>query len=85
VRKILGPMKLKMKETILLEQRPFAFANFREFGVGSKKYQMKDGTFRNSISKLRKIGEVELAFKACLLYSANKKIQQDYDTRPYGW
>jgi hypothetical protein len=57
-------MKLKMKEIILLEQRPFAFANFREFGVGSKKYQMKDGTFRNNISKLRNIGEVELAFKS---------------------
>ena len=25
---------------------------------------MKDGTFRNNISKLRKAGEVELAFKS---------------------
>ncbi|MGA7043861.1 MAG: hypothetical protein WBY71_09355 [Nitrososphaeraceae archaeon] len=35
-----------------------------EFEIGGKKYQMKDGTFRNNISKLRKAGEVELAFKS---------------------
>ena len=62
--KILGAMKLKMKEIILIEQRPFSFADFREFEIGGKKYQMKDGTFRNNISKLRKAGEVELAFKS---------------------
>jgi hypothetical protein len=29
-------------------------ADFREFEIGGKKYQMNDGTFRNNISKLRK-------------------------------
>jgi hypothetical protein len=54
----------KMKEIILIEQSPFSFADFRGFEIGGKKYQMKDGTFRNYISKLRKAGEVELAFKS---------------------
>jgi hypothetical protein len=31
-------MKLKMKEIILIEQRPFSFADFREFEIGGKKY-----------------------------------------------
>ena len=64
MRKLIGAMKLKMKEIILLEHRPFSFADFREFEIGGEKYQMKDGTFRNNISKLRKAGEVELAFRS---------------------
>jgi hypothetical protein len=44
----------KMKErNYLIEQRPFSFADFREFETGGEKYQMKDGTFRNNISKLK--------------------------------
>jgi hypothetical protein len=54
----------KMKEIILIERRPFSFADFREFEIGGEKYQMNDGTFRNNISKLRKTGEVELAFRS---------------------
>ena len=54
----------KMNEIILIEQTPLSFDDFREFEIGGKKYQMKDGTFRNNISKLRKAGEVELAFKS---------------------
>jgi len=61
VHKDLGAMKLKMKE--IIEQRPFSFADFREFEIGGKKYQMKHGTFRNNISRLKKRGEVELAFQ----------------------
>jgi hypothetical protein len=57
-------MKLKMKEIILIEQRPFSFADFREFEIGGKKYQMKHGAFRNNISRLMKRGEVERAFKS---------------------
>ena len=45
-------MKLKMKEIILIEQRSFSFADFREFEIGGKKYQMKYGAFRNNISRL---------------------------------
>jgi hypothetical protein len=35
-----------------------------EFEVGGKKYQMGHGTFRNNILRLKKRGEVELAFKS---------------------
>jgi hypothetical protein len=62
--KIALPMKLKIKEIVLIEQRPFCIADFREFEVGGKKYHMNDGTFRNYILKLRKPGEIEVAFKS---------------------
>jgi hypothetical protein len=40
------------------------FAYFREFEEVGEKYEMKHGTFRNNISKLRKAGAVELAFRS---------------------
>ena len=61
--KLLGAMKLKTRE-IVVEKRPFTFADLREFEIAGQKYHMKDGTFRNFISKLRKSGEVELAFRS---------------------
>ena len=62
--RLLGAMKLKIREIVLVEKRPFTFADFREFEIAGQKYQMKDGTFRNNISKLRKSGVVELAFRS---------------------
>ena len=61
---LLGAMKLKIREIILVEERPFTFADFREFEIAGQKHHMTDGTFRNFISKLRKSGEVELAFRS---------------------
>src|SRR5215467_10531308 len=57
-------MKLKIREIVLVEERPFTFADFREFEVAGQKYHMTDGTFRNNIFKLRKSGAVELAFRS---------------------
>jgi hypothetical protein len=57
-------MKLKIKQIVWVEQRPFSFADFREFEVGGEKYHMTEGTFRNNISGLRKTGEVEPAFRS---------------------
>jgi hypothetical protein len=62
--RLLGAMKLKIREIVLIEQRPFSFVDFRAFEVAGEKYEMKDGTFRNNISKLRKVGVVELAFRS---------------------
>ena len=62
--KLLGAMRLKIGEIVLVEKRPFTFADFREFEIAGQKYHMKDGTFRNFISKLRRSGEVELAFRS---------------------
>ncbi len=57
-------MKLKIKEIVLVEKRPFCVFDFREFEVGGVKYSLADGTFRNNILKLRKSGYVELAFNS---------------------
>ena len=62
--RLLGAMKLKINEIVLVEKRPFSFADFMEFEIGGQEYRMKDGTFRNIISQLRKSGEVELAFRS---------------------
>lgn len=58
------PMKIRMRKIVLIKRRPFCVCDFREFEVDGKKYHMTDGTFRNYILKLRKKGEVELAFKS---------------------
>jgi hypothetical protein len=34
--RLLGAMKLKIREIVLKEQRPFSFVDFREFKVGGK-------------------------------------------------
>jgi hypothetical protein len=62
--RLLGAIRLKIIEIVLVEGRPFTFADFREFEIAGQKYHMKDGTFRNLISKLRRSGEVELAFRS---------------------
>jgi hypothetical protein len=62
--RLLGAMKLKIREIVLVEERPFTFADFREFEIAGQKYHMTDGTFRNFISELRKSGLVELAFRS---------------------
>jgi hypothetical protein len=86
VHKILGVMKLKMKEIIFIEQSPFSSADFRDFEIGSKKYQLGYRTFRNNISRLKKRGELELAFKSrpsfSILYQAENSTNDA--TRPYG-
>jgi hypothetical protein len=62
--RLLVAMKLKIREIVLIELRPFSFVDFREFKVGGEKYEMNHGIFRNNISALRKAGEVELAFRS---------------------
>lgn len=64
INKIISLMKLQIREIVLVEKRPFCIVDFRKFEVGGKKCSMTDGTFRNNISKLRKSGYVEKAFKS---------------------
>jgi hypothetical protein len=52
-------MKLKIKEIVLVEERPFCFADFKEFEICGEKYKMDHGTFRNNILRLKKAGDVE--------------------------
>jgi hypothetical protein len=64
VSKLLGAIKLKMREIVFVEQRPFSYADFREFEVQGEKYTPKYTTLRNVFSKLMKTGEVQLAFRS---------------------
>jgi len=49
-------MKLKIREIVLLEQRPVCYIDLMKFEINGEKYEMDHGTFRNNISKLRKSG-----------------------------
>jgi hypothetical protein len=60
--KLLGAMKLKIKEIVFVQGRPFSYLDFAEFEVCGQEYKMCHGTFRNNISKLKKAREIELAF-----------------------
>jgi hypothetical protein len=42
--RLLGAMKLKINEIVLVEKRPFSFADFNEIEVGGQEYHMNDGT-----------------------------------------
>ncbi len=53
-------MLLQMKHLVLEEGRSFSYIDFLSFEIEGKNYIMKHGTFRNKISKLRKLGIVEL-------------------------
>jgi hypothetical protein len=64
VTKLLHAFKLKINGIVLREQRPFCIMDLREFDVEGASYHMTDGTFRNIVSKLKKAGQVELAFKS---------------------
>ena len=64
INKIISLMKLKIREIVFVQKRPFCIVDFRKFEVGGKKFSMTDGTFRNNISKLRKSGYIEKAFKS---------------------
>ena len=54
-------MKLKIREIVLVEGRPFSYLDFAQFEVCGQNYKMNHGTFGNYILKLKKSGKVELA------------------------
>ena len=60
--KLLGAMRLKIKEIVLVQDRPFCYLDFAEFEIVGQEYKMNHGVFRNYISRLKKAREVELAF-----------------------
>ena len=57
-------MKEHMAFIVLSECRPFSHRDFTRFEVDGKEYRMTPGTFRNKILKLRRLGEIELAYNA---------------------
>jgi hypothetical protein len=62
--RLLGAMKLKIREIVVIEQRPVCFLDLMKFDINGQTYEMDHGTFRNNISKLRRAGEIEEAFRS---------------------
>ena len=62
--KIVSAVKLRISQIVLTEQRPFCISDLLEFEVGGQMHRMSYGTARNCISKLKKLGKIELAFKS---------------------
>lgn len=73
-----------MAYLVMLEHKPFCYKDFLYFVVGGKEYRMSHGTFRNKISKFRKIEKVELAYYSnCAYYTLvgqkfGKSMTQDH-------
>ena len=57
-------MKEHMAYLVYSEHKPFSYKDFRYFEVNQKPYTMTHGTFRNKISKMIQIEEVELYIKS---------------------
>ena len=56
---LLDEMMKKNMRYLTLQGKPFSYRDFLSFKIEGKNYTMSHGTFRNKISKLIKIGEVE--------------------------
>ncbi len=69
--KIVSAVKLRISQIVLTEQRPFCISDLLEFKVGGQMHRMSYGTARNYISKLRKLGKIELG-----------KIELAFKSRP---
>jgi hypothetical protein len=57
-------MKKHMAYLVYSEHKPFSYKDFRYFEVNQKSYEMTHGTFRNKISEMIRIDEVELYIKS---------------------
>jgi hypothetical protein len=55
-------MRKRIREIVILEERPFSFLDLKSFEVDGMRYELKHGTIRNQLSKLAKSGEIEFAF-----------------------
>jgi hypothetical protein len=61
-------MKEHIAYIVFQEHRPFSYRDFLHFEVEGKEYGMAHGTFRNKISRLIKVGEVEISYNSCLVF-----------------
>jgi len=55
-------MRKHIQYIVCTERRPFSFIDFLAFEVHQQHYKMSHGTFRNKISAMLKVGEIELAY-----------------------
>ncbi|MGH9982501.1 MAG: hypothetical protein ACRD8W_00920 [Nitrososphaeraceae archaeon] len=57
-------MRKRIKEIVVLEERPFSFIDFKSFIVDGVRYKLKHGVIRNYLSKLTRSGEIEFAYNS---------------------
>jgi hypothetical protein len=55
-------LRKRIREIVILEERPFSFLDLKSFEVDGMRYELKHGTIRNYLSKLAKSGEIGFAF-----------------------
>lgn len=73
-------MKVRMKEIVLIEHRPFCYLDFEDFTVKNKHYHIAHGTFRNKISELLKNKDVELEYNSKISFYTLPGIHFGNDT-----
>lgn len=61
-------MRKRIREIVVLEQRPFSFIDFENFVVDGVQYELNHGTIRNYFSKLCKAGEIEFAYNSGIAF-----------------
>lgn len=57
-------MGKRIREIVVLEDRPFSFVDFKSFVVDGMRYELGHGVIRNYLSKLTRSGEIEFAYNS---------------------
>lgn len=57
-------MQKRIKEIVILEERPFSFIDLKGFEVDGTRYELKHGVIRNYLSKLTRSGAFEFAYNS---------------------
>ena len=61
-------MLRRIREIVILEERPFSFIDLKGFEVDGRRYELKHGVIRNYLSKLTRSGEIEFAFNSGIAF-----------------
>jgi len=64
----LGAMRRRIREIVVINNRPFSYLDFREFEIEGVLYRMTHGTIRNYFSRLTKSGEIEFAYNSGIAF-----------------
>jgi hypothetical protein len=64
-----------MEHIVRVERRPFSQWDFLSFDHKGKSYNFEDTTIRNSFSKLRKQGKIELVYRTTLAFHTLKGVK----------
>jgi len=60
----LNAMRKRIREIVILEERPFSFLDLKSFEVNGTRYELEHGVIRNYLSKLTRYGEIEFAYNS---------------------